>query len=205
MKLRHCLFVVVVAIAGCGSSSHPATSAGPDGSSDTVLPADAAMSEAAALEGAAETTAEAASSEAGDDAGPPCNTIANDAPVVNVTQVAADPPTPMGGTIVNGTYWQTSLEIYTGPDGPTGTTGTSQSTALIEGETVQLVQSPGQPARRTITLTTADGGFTSSDTCPDSQSSQGGYTATATTLTIFLPGGTDDAGARTVVETLTKQ
>ena len=56
-----------------------------------------------------------------------------------------------------------------------------------------------------MTLTTADASFTSVDTCPDSQMSQGAYTATTTTLTIFLPGGTDDAGPRTVVETLTKQ
>lgn len=114
------------------------------------------------------------------------------------------PPAPQGGPIADGTYWQTSLQIYTGPNGPAGKSGTSQSTALIQGETVQIV-SAGQPTRRTVTLMAADGGFTSVDTCPDSQTSVGGYTATPTTLTIFLDGGTDDAGPRTVVETLTKQ
>lgn len=77
-------------------------------------------------------------------------------------------------------------------------------TAQIQGETVQIV-SDGQPARRTVTLMASDAGFTSVDTCPAPQGSEGQYTATPTTLTIFLAGGTDDAGPRTVVETLTKQ
>ncbi len=105
---------------------------------------------------------------------------------------------------MDGTYWETSLQIFTGPNGPAGQTGTSQSTALIQGTTVQLV-SDGQPTRRTVTLTPSDAGFTSVDSCPDTQTSQGSFTATPTTLTIFLAGGTDDAGLRTVVETLTKQ
>jgi hypothetical protein len=151
-----------------------------------------------------DAAAEATVEDAAADAGAPCNTIANDAPVVDVTQIAADPPTPVGGTIADGRYWQTAASIYTGPSGPAGKSGTSQLTALIQGQTVQLV-SDGQPMRRTVTLTTADAGFTSTDTCPEPQSSQGGYTATATTFSIFLPGGTDDAGPRTVVLTLTKQ
>jgi hypothetical protein len=180
---------LLVFVAACGSSSAPAT----------------ATDASSAGDGAGEPSADDAAADSGEsDAGPPCNTIANAAPVVSVTQVAADPPGPQGGTIVDGTYWGTSVTIYTGPNGPTGATGTSQMTALVQGSTVQLVTS-GQPARRTIALTTADAGFTSVDTCPASQTSQGGYTATPTTLTFFLPGGTDDAGARTVVDTLTKQ
>jgi hypothetical protein len=147
---------------------------------------------------------EAASDDAGADTGAPCNAIANGAPMVDVIQLAADPPLPQGGTIVDGTYWQTALAIYTGPSGPAGKSGTSQMTAQIQAQTVQIVSS-GQPGRRTVTLTTSDAGFTSVDTCPDSQMSEGSYTATPTVLTIFLDGGTDDAGARTVVETLTKQ
>jgi hypothetical protein len=204
MKLHHAFFII---LAGCGGSSPPATPAGPDASLDSAVPGDASASDVATPDDVsvdAAATDAAALDDAGIDAGPPCNTIANDAPVVNTTEVAADPPTPQGGTIADGTYWQTALDIYTGPTGPAGVTGTSQMTALIQGETAQLVSS-GQPTRRTVTLATADASFTSVDTCPDSQMSQGAYTATPTTLTIFLPGGTDDAGARTVVETLTKQ
>jgi hypothetical protein len=199
MHLRHGLLLF---LAGCSSSSGPvvmpasdASSVAVDASTDAALPDE---------ETAANADAAEASSDDATDGGAACNTIANGAPVVDIVQVAADPPQPQGGTIADGTYWQTSLEVYTGPAGPTGTTGTSQSTALVQGTTVQLVSS-GDPARRTVTLSTADAGFTSADTCPDSQMSQGGYTATPSTLTIFLPGGTDDAGARTVVETLTKQ
>ena len=56
-----------------------------------------------------------------------------------------------------------------------------------------------------FTLATSGTSFTSTDTCPDTTVIQGSYTATATTLVIQLPGGTDDAGARTVVETFTMQ
>jgi hypothetical protein len=209
MKLRPCAFLFLACIAGCGSSSASPAAALPDastGSDDASAPTEDASSPLDATPGgedAANGSAEAAAGDAGD-TGAPCNSIANTAPVISTTQVAQDPPTPAGGTIADGTYWATSIDIYTGPNGPTGVTGTSATTALIQGQTVQLV-STGQPTRRTITLTTADAGFTSVDTCPAAQTSQGGYTATATTLMIFLDGGTDDAGARTVVETLTKQ
>ena len=43
------------------------------------------------------------------------------------------------------------------------------------------------------------------DTCPDTDTRPGTYTATPTTFTVQLDGGTDDAGARTLVETFTKQ
>jgi hypothetical protein len=194
MRFHHCLLIL---LAGCSSSSAATTTPEPDGSSDASTSMEASEPDAAMPE-------DAAPDDAGADAGAPCNAIANGAPVVDVIQLAADPPAPQGGTIVDGTYWQTALAIYTGPSGPAGQSGTSQMTAQIQGQTVQIVSS-GPPDRRTVTLTTSDAGFTSVDTCPDSQMSEGSYTATATVLTIFLDGGTDDAGARTVVETLTKQ
>ncbi len=194
MRFHHCL---VILLAGCSSSSAATITPEPDASSDASTPSEASMLDAAVPE-------DAAPDDAGADAGAPCNAIANDAPMVDVIQIAADPPAPQGGTIVDGTYWQTALAIYTGPSGPAGKSGTSQMSAQILGQTVQIVSS-GQPGRRTVTLTTSDAGFTSVDTCPDSQMSEGSYTATPTVLTIFLDGGTDDAGARTVVETLTKQ
>ena len=194
MRFHHCLLIL---LAGCSNNSAAATTPEPDASSDGSTQSEASMPDVA-------TPEDAASDDAGADAGAPCNAIANDAPVVDVIQLAADPPAPQGGRIVDGTYWQTALAIYTGPSGPAGKSGTSQMTAQIQGQTVQIVSS-GQPGRRTVTLTTSDAGFTSVDTCPDSQMSEGSYTATPTVLTIFLDGGTDDAGARTVVETLTKQ
>jgi hypothetical protein len=101
-------------------------------------------------------------------------------------------------------YFMTDLSIYTGPNGPTGPSGSTKTTIQVSAGTIQ-VASTGTPATRTVTLATSGTSFTATDTCPDSQVSHGSYSATATTLLIFLDGGTEDAGTRTVVETFTKQ
>lgn len=82
--------------------------------------------------------------------------------------------------------------------------GTAQTTIEISGSIVQVV-SGGTPPTRTTTLATTGTTFTSTDTCPDAVVSNGSFTATATTFAIFLDDGADDAGARTVVETFTKE
>jgi hypothetical protein len=151
--------------------------------------------DAAPADAAAETGGEAASA---------CNALADVAPVVTVTQVASDPPVPLGGTIADGMYAMTDVTIYTGPHGRAGSTGNAQTTIQVTGSTIQVASS-GTPSTRTVALATSGTAFTSTDTCPDTQVMQGTYTATATTLLIFLPGGTDDAGARTVAETFTRQ
>lgn len=82
MKLRHWSLIL---LAGCSSS--PAVTGTPaDASSDAGAPSDASMPEDGD-----------ASDDTGADAGVPCNAIANGAPVVDVTQIAADPPAPQGG------------------------------------------------------------------------------------------------------------
>ena len=133
-----------------------------------------------------------------------CNTLANTAKPVTVQQLAEDPPAPLGGTIADGTYDLTGVAIYTGPDGPSGPTGTAQTTIEITGSTVEVANT-GTPPTRTTSLSTSGTTFTSTDTCPDSVVSTGGFTATSTSLSIFLDGGTDDAGARTVVEMYTRE
>jgi hypothetical protein len=143
------------------------------------------------------------SSDAAADAGA-CNTLVNSAQSVMVQQVAMDPPSPAGGTILDGTYDLTAVAIYTGPNGPSGPSGSSQTTISISGATIQVVTS-GQPDRQTVTLATQGSAFTATDTCPDNKVTMGSYSASGTTFTIFLDGGTDDAGNRTVVETFTKQ
>jgi hypothetical protein len=166
MKLHRCLIIL---LAGCSSSSASMTPPEPDGSSDASIPTDASPDRSIPTEASTVDAAmpgDAVSDDAGADAGAPCNAIANEAPVVDVIQIAAAPPAPQGGIIVDGTYWQTALAIYTGPSGPAGRSGTSQMTAQIRDQTVQIV-SAGQPERRTVTLMTSDAGFTSVDTCPD--------------------------------------
>jgi hypothetical protein len=179
---------------------------------------DGGVTDAAAKEGAAPTQKDAAiqpDASPGDASSAPdatseggtavaCNTLANTAMPVTVQQLAEDPPAPLGGTVADGKYDLTGVAIYTGPDGPSGSTGSAQTTIEISGSTIE-VSSTGEPPTRTTSLSTSGTTFTSTDTCPDSVVSTGSFTATSTTFSIFLDGGTDDAGARTVVETFTRE
>jgi hypothetical protein len=198
MPLRRFVFLLApLALAAAGCSSISGAPAEDAGHTDAGAPSDAQAEAAVPQDAATEATGTT-------DSTPACNTLTNAAPSVTIDQVAMDPPAPEGGTIADGTYWMTSVAIYTGADGPTGATGAAQTTIAITGATIQVV-SAGEPATRTVTLATSGASYTSTDTCPDTTIVQGGYTATASTLVIELPGGTDDAGARTVVETFTKQ
>jgi hypothetical protein len=180
--------------AGLTNEAGPTGEAGSDGGSLADAPSGDA--------------ADSAVGDAGGDAGDgavTCNALANTATPVTGAQVAANPPALQGGTVVDGTYALTNLTIYTGPDGPTGSTGMSQTTIEISGATIQVATN-GTPGTRTETFaSTAGGTFTATDTCPDTSAFQGAYSATSTTFVVQFPGGTDDAGARTVQETFTKQ
>jgi hypothetical protein len=194
MKLSLVLCCTALLAAGCSSS--PSDTSGDAGHADSALASDGSPGHEAGFDSPPEATTEDAEMEAA----VVCTTLANSAAAVPVQTFAADPPTPEGGTIVDGTYEMTGAAIYTGPDGPSGTNGTSQTTIQITGSTIQIVNA-GDPPTRTITLATSGTSFTSTDTCPDySTVIQGSYTATATTFVVQFPGGTDDAGARTVVE-----
>jgi hypothetical protein len=85
-----------------------------------------------------------------------------------------------------------------------GPGGTAQTTLRITGSSIQVANT-GDPPSRTVSLSTNGTSFTSTDTCPDSTVLHGAYTATPSTFAIQIDGGTDDAGARTVVETFTRQ
>jgi hypothetical protein len=152
------------------------------------------------------TSSDAGAGEAssGGEAAASCNDLVNAAPAVTIQQVVGDPPSPGGGAIVDGTYWLTGATIFTGASDPSGPSGTAQTTIRITGTTMDVAAS-GSPPTRTLTLTTSGTSITATDTCPDTDASQATYTATATSLVFILPGGTDDAGVRTVVETYDKQ
>ena len=186
MKLALHGFSILLLVPACSGGSNPHDSTTTDAGSDA---------DARSLTDA---------SEAATDAPEVCNTLVNSAAVIPVDQVASDPPAPQGGTVVDGTYTQTSAVIYTGQGGPTGASGTTQTTLQVTGGTIQVV-STGDPATRTVTFTTSGTSLDSVDTCPDTDTRPGTYTATPTTLVVELDGGEDDAGARTLVETFTKQ
>lgn len=188
--------------AGCSSSSggtSPSDAGGDhDAGSDAAGPIDGAPPDDGGSPG------EDAAPDAPAEAATVCNTLANTASPITYDQMNQDPPTPQGGTMVDGTYAMTAASIYTGPNGPSGPSGMAQTTIQVSGTTIQIVE-VGQPPTRTVTLATSGTSFTATDTCPDAKVTQGSYTATPTSILIFLDGGTDDAGARTVVETFTKQ
>ena len=186
MNLRPLLFSILLLVPACSSSS-PGVSTQTDAGTD-------AASDAPSLP----------DTNAGLDAPVACNTLINSASAISIEQVASDPPAPEGGTPANGTYALTAAVIYTGPGGPTGASGTTQTTLQIAGGTIQVVSS-GDPATRTVTFTTSGTSVASVDTCPDTDTRPGTYTATPTTFLVELDGGTGDAGARTLVETFTKQ
>ena len=182
-----------------GSDAGAASDANKDSGGDA--PADASSD----ATGSPDTSAPSSpATDAAEDAALACNVLVNSAAVVTVEQVASNPPAPEGGTIVDGIYAMTSAIIYTGPNGPSGATGTGQTTLQVEGNTIQ-VATTGQPPALTVSFTTGGTNINAVNTCPDTDPRPATYTATPTSLVIQLPGGTDDAGARTVVETYTKQ
>jgi hypothetical protein len=190
LNLRPLLLSALLLVPACSSSGDVTTA---DGGRDTrdALP-DAVDAAPAVVD------------DATSDAPPACNTLSNIAATITVEQVATDPPAPQGGTPVDGLYTLTATVIYTGTDGPSGAAGTAQTTLQLSGSTIQ-VASAGEPATRTVTFTTSGTSIASTDACPDTDAHPGTYTATPTTFTVELDGGTDDAGARTLVETFTKQ
>jgi hypothetical protein len=198
MKLGMRVACVASVLAACSGTSNG--SAGDGGNADG---ADASNANDGGTP-PADSSSEAAAADAASDAAPVCNTLANVAQPVTITQVASDPPTPQGGVMADGTYPMTDATIYTGPQGPTGATSMAQTTIRITGNTIQVVTN-GSPETRTETLVENGTQFTATGSCPDTSVLQGAYTATATRLVVLLPAGMDDAGARTLVETFTKQ
>jgi hypothetical protein len=189
--------------AGCssGSAPTPADAGTPDGHAGAD--GGGAGEGGAGADAASEATASADAASSGD-AASSCNDLANAAPAITIQQVVGDPPAPQGGAIADGTYWLTAATIYTGEGDAPGPGGAGQTTIRITGSTMDVAAS-GTPPTRTLTLTTSGTSITAADTCPDTDTSQATYSATATALVFILPGGTDDAGTRTVVETYTKQ
>jgi hypothetical protein len=121
--------------------------------------------------------------------------LANAGPTNTFTSVAANPPTPGGGTIHVGTYFETSDVDYTGPGGAHGPgIGTRSSvlqvTSSSGGFTFQFVTStdgaPNDYQTWTVVVGTTDMLYTA--TCgvtPIGFSMSLQYTATSTTLSIY--------------------
>ncbi|MEO6420909.1 MAG: hypothetical protein ABIP39_15965 [Polyangiaceae bacterium] len=70
-----------------------------------------------------------------------CNPLSNDATIVGERYADAILPTPLGGVVVPGTYFLTTVNVYTGMGGNTGLTGRNfQETLVLEATTFSDVR-----------------------------------------------------------------
>jgi hypothetical protein len=116
-----------------------------------------------------------------------CNNLVDDGPTVTATRVAAAPPVPAGGAILDGTYELTAFTAYTGVGGATGNLAlTASEVQTISGTTVQEDgKINGRESRYTTTIRTSETTISTSDTCPSPRTATHGYTATAIELRIY--------------------
>jgi hypothetical protein len=115
----------------------------------------------------------------------------NGGPVVGRHTNAGPPPAMTGGTIVDGTYVLTKIELY---NGRTDTGPPHQETWLFSAGTVQILEQDPTVATFSGTYTTKGNTFTLTFTCPPSFAggmAAGSYTATATELQIQTVNGAD--------------
>jgi hypothetical protein len=142
-----------------------------------------------------------------------CNSIAQAGPGIDPVFSSGTPPTPEGGTLVDGTYALTALTFY-GADATTCEQPaedyvslglTIAETYVLSGSSVESVLNEfGTIERASSTFVVSADALTVQQTCTSSGSPSESlfeFTATGTTVTLF--GTESDCG--TEVETLTKQ
>lgn len=128
---------------------------------------------------------DAADGDAG--AGGACHDLVNVGTNVVFTAEASPPPTPLGGTIVDGTYVLTTATLYTGTGGASGPTGDTRSmTMRITGARGDSIfDGVARTAQFAVSGTT----MTSTSVCPESGGTRtDGYDATPTTFAVHLGG-----------------
>jgi len=168
MNLRW-LPVLVLALCACSSAT---TGGSVDAAVDVT--ADAAV----------DVTADVAPAPDGAATGA-CNDITNDAPEYTQMNVPGPMPTPMGGAVVDGTYFATG-EIYYDR---TGAVATNRITARVTGATVDLVfrGSTAVEVRARLSIRADPSGrLDATIVCPAIFSNPpDGYTASGNTLTLY--------------------
>jgi hypothetical protein len=114
-----------------------------------------------------------------------CNDVVNAAPPIPETQMTGTVPTPMGGTLVPGTYRMTGWEVYP-PETADPTRMRSITGRFGADNTLDVVGAEGaQTQRFSGTWATASVVLTLTPTCPQvGMADVTAYTATSTTLRI---------------------
>jgi hypothetical protein len=129
-----------------------------------------------------------------EDASAHCNDLVNTAPVIVGQKVAMDLPVPSGGTMADGTYYETSFTLYTGPGGETGPEKEHQLTVVLAGRTAQVVQLY-EGVQRRFTLSIENSGTMTNWTilCPRAGLIPYGYDANATRIVMYVNNATQKA------------
>ncbi len=133
-----------------------------------------------------------------------CTQPADPAPVISQTAMCAPPPTMIGGTILDGTYYLTSSVVYgTGDSGCAPGNPTAQGTVIVSGGMISLVYTTPSDAWFVGPYTTSGNVLTLDTSCADGGVPSGAtaqYTATSTALALAI---TVSSGVN--VGTLTRQ
>jgi hypothetical protein len=127
-----------------------------------------------------------------------CNTVSNAAPLVTHVARSGAVPAMTGGTIENGTYFLTAMELYNGRT----TSNDHQETWVVANGVLQAASKSGTSplVNSTGTLVTSGNQLTINVSCPGTASVTGNsYTATPTQFRVIFFDGPDD------VRTYTKQ
>ncbi len=131
------------------------------------------------------------------DAAPPsgtCEAMANaEAPITAIDMVASAAPPPTGGAIQDGTYRLSALTLYVGASGTAGAIPiTLKGIARVQGSVVdnalEGTDGEGQPIseRTRETFTTTGPSVTYTMTCPAVKTRTGTYSASSTSMTLYL-------------------
>ncbi|HSO31732.1 MAG TPA: hypothetical protein VLT33_04435 [Labilithrix sp.] len=117
-----------------------------------------------------------------------CHAVTADGAAIPITMVAADPPAPLGGTIVDGTYRLVDAKLYTHPGGSAGPLPiTIKATIAISGTVANVAQDTSKSSERlTATVVTSGTSVTFTQTCPKGDTNTATYSG-GTDLTLFLP------------------
>lgn len=117
---------------------------------------------------------------------PECNTLAAGGAEVTIVTVKGVAPSPTGGTITPGTYHLTEATFF--KEGSKTFPGLSGKFSMRVGEgTLETVADDGSEEidRTTSTFTVSGTELTAAQTCPAIESSVVGYTATASSLSLY--------------------
>jgi hypothetical protein len=127
------LSVSTAALLGVCACSSSSSNSGSDAGADGSPGGDAsAQNDASADSGSDVST--------GDGSSGACNTIANETATISEEVIVGTPPTPIGGTIVDGLYFLTHVQTYVGDGGTGAGVAASHRAWQISGNTIQIVR-----------------------------------------------------------------